>query len=115
MGHLGHLVHADRVNEEGGDAHHVAQLLGQIRAQIGRMLAVGSRLHVVHDPVVDGVGAGGNGAVQTAASAHRVKVRQLVPGGGDGVQNGGLAVVRLIDDAVELVQLLGRVVDAQLV
>ena len=79
------------------------------------MLAIGRRLHVVHDLVIDGVGAGGDGAVQAAAAAHRVKVRQLVAGGGDGVQNGGLAVVRLIDDAVELIQLLGGVVKPQLV
>ena len=115
MGHLGHLVHADGIHEEGGDAHHVAQLLGEIRTQIGGVLAVGGGLHVVHDLIIDGVGAGGDGAVQAAAAAHRVEVRQLVAGGGDGVQNSGLAVVRLVDDAVELVQLLGGVVDAQLV
>lgn len=55
--HLGHLVHADRVHKEGGNAHHVAQLSGQVSAQVGGMLAVGCGLYVGHDLVVDGVGA----------------------------------------------------------
>ena len=38
------------------------------------------------------------GAVQAAAAAHRVKVLQLEAGLGDGVQNGILSVVRLVDD-----------------
>ena len=109
--HLGHLVHADRVHKEGGNAHHVAQLARQIRAQIGGMLAVGCGLYVGHDLVVDGVGAGGNGPVQTAAAAHRVEVRQAEAALRHGVQNGLLAVIRLVDDPGEAVQLLGGVVD----
>ena len=78
------------------------------------MLAVGRGLHIVHHLIVDGVGAAGNGAGQSAAPAHRVKVLQLVAGLGDGAEDGVLAVVRLVDDPLEPVQLLGGVVDAQL-
>ena len=78
------------------------------------MLAVGRGLHIVHHLVVDGVGAAGDGTVQTAAAAHRVKVLQLITGLGDSVQDGGLAVVRLVDDPLELIQLFGGVVNAQL-
>ena len=109
--HLGHLVHADRVHKEGGNAHHVAQLTGQVSAQVGGMLTVGRGLYVGHDLVVDGVGAGGNGPVQTAAAADGGKVGQLITGLGDGLENGLLAVVRLVDDPGEAVQLLGGVVD----
>ena len=115
VGHLGHLIHADGVHEEGGDAHGVAQLLGQVRTQVGGVLAVGGGLHVAHDAVVDGVGAGGDGAVQAAAAAHGIEVRQLVAGVGDGAENGLAAVVRLVDDPLEPVQLLRGVVDGQLV
>ena len=114
VGDLGHLVHADGIHEEGGDAHHVAQLPRQIRAQIGGMLAIGRGLHVRHDPVVDGVGAGGDGAVQTAPAAHGGEVGQLIARLGDGLENGLLAVIRLIDDAGELIQLLGGVIDRDL-
>ena len=114
MGDFGHLVHADGIHEEGGDAHHVAQLARQIRAQIGGMLAVGRGLHVGHDPVVDGVGAGGDGAVQTAPAAHGGEVGQLIARLGDGLENGLLTVIGLIDDAGELIQLLGGVIDRYL-
>ena len=114
VGHLGHLVHADRVHEEGGDAHHVPQLAGQIRAQVGGVLAVGRGLHIGHDLVIDGVGAGGDGAVQPAAAADRGKIGQLVSSIADGLENGRLAIVRLVDDPGEPVQLLGRVVDGDL-
>ena len=115
MGDLGHFIHAHGVHEEGGNTHHIAQLLGQIRAQIGGMLAIRRSLHIVHHLVVDGIGAAGDGTVQTAAAAHRVKVLQLIASLGDGVQDGVLAVVRLVDDPLELIQLLGGVVNAQLI
>ena len=114
VGHLRHLVHAHRVNEERRDAHHVAQLLGQIRAQIGRMLAVGRGLHVGHDLVVHGIRTAGDGPVQPAPPAHGGEVAQLIARLGDGLQNGLLAVVRLVDDPGELIQLLGGVVDRDL-
>ena len=112
VGHVRHLVHAHRIHEKGGDAHHVADAPGQIRPQVGGVLAVGRGLHVVHDPVVDGVGAGGDGPVQAAPAAHGGKVRQPKAALRHGVQNGLLAEVRLVNDPVEPVQLLGRVVDA---
>ena len=73
------------------------------------------RGHVVHDPVVDGVGAGGDGPVQAAPAAHRVEVRQAEAALRHGVQNGLLAVIRLVDDPVEAVQLLGGVVHGGLI
>lgn len=114
VGHVRHLVHAHRIHEKGGDAHHVADAPGQIRPQVGGVLAVGRGLHVVHDPVVDGVGAGGDGPVQAAPAAHGGKVRQPKVALCHGVQNGLLAEVRLVNDPVEPVQLLGRVVNALL-
>ncbi len=109
--YLGHLVHADGIDKERGNAHHVAQLARQIRAQIGGMLAVGCGLHIGHDLVVDGVGAAGDGAVQSTPPAHGGEVAQLIARLGDGLQNGRLAVVRLVDDPGELIQLLCGVVD----
>ena len=35
VGHVRHLVHAHRIHEKGGDAHHVADAPGQIRPQVG--------------------------------------------------------------------------------
>ena len=115
VGHLRQLIHAHRVHEKGGNAHHVADAPGQIRPQVGGMLAIGGGLHVVHDPVVDGVGAGGDGPVQAAPAAHRVEVRQAEAALRHGVQNGLLAVIRLVDDPVEAVQLLGGVVHGGLI
>ena len=112
VGHLGHLVHADGIHKKGGNAHHVADAAGQIRPQVRRMLAVGSLLHIPHDGVADSVGAGGNGPVQAAPTAHGVKVAQLIAALRHRVQNGLLPVVRLVDDPVEPVQLLGGMVDA---
>ena len=114
MGHLRHLVHAHRVNEERRNAHHVAQLLGQVRAQVGRMFAVGRGLHVGHDLVVDGVRTAGDGPVQPAPPAHGGKVAQLIARLADGLQNGLLAVARLVDDPGELIQLLCGMVDGDL-
>lgn len=73
----------------------VADAAGQIRPQIRRMLAVGSLLHIPHNGVADSVGAGGNGPVQAAPTAHGVKVAQLIAALRHRVQNGLLPVVRL--------------------
>lgn len=54
---LRHLIDAHGVDEEGGDADHVADLSGEVGTEVGGVLTVGSGLHIVHDLVVDGIGA----------------------------------------------------------
>ena len=76
------------------------------------MLPVGRLLHVTHNGVADGVGAGGNGTVQAAPTAHGVKIGQPVAALRHRVQNRLPAVVRLVDDPLKPIQLLRGVVDA---
>ena len=111
---LRHLIDAHGVDEEGGDADHVADLSGEVGTEVGGVLTVGSGLHIVHDLVIDGIGAGGDGAVQAAAAADRVEIAQLEARLGDGIQNSLFAVVRLVDDLVELIQLLRGVIQTEL-
>ena len=74
------------------------------------MFTKGSLFHILHHPVIDRVGAGGNRPVQTAAAANRVKIRQLEAALLHRCQHGRLAVVRLINHPFELIQLLCGVI-----
>ena len=112
MGHLRHLVHAHRVHEKGRDTDQITNAPGQICPQIGGMLAVGSLLHILHHPVADGVGAGGDRAVQAATAAHGIEILQAEAPLRPRLQHSPLAELRLIDDPVEALQLLSRVDDA---
>ena len=77
------------------------------------MLAVGRRLHICHHLVVDSISAGGDGTVQAAAAAYGIKVRKLEACFGNSRQNRVLAVIRLVDDLLKLVQFLRGMVNAQ--
>ena len=76
------------------------------------MLAVGGLLHILHHPVTDGVGAGGDRAVQAATATHGIEILQAEAALRHRLQHSPLAELRLIDDPVEALQLLSRVDDA---
>ena len=78
------------------------------------MLAVGGLLHILHHPVADGVGAGGDRTVQAATATHGVEILQAEAALRHRLQHRPLTQGRLIDDPVEALQLLSRVDDALL-
>ena len=108
-GHVGQLVHHHGVDDVGGDAQRIADLAGDDAAQIGGMLALHADGAVVHQIVVDSVGAAADGTQQTAAAGNGrqgVDIEILLP---QRLQHQLATPVLLGGDGVELGDILGAV------
>ena len=112
--HLRHLVHTDGIHKKSRDSRHCAQFSGQIGTQIGWMLAIWRRFHVMHHPFIHGVCTRWNGTIQAAPTAHRVKIPHIIAGSSNSVENRRLSILRLIDHMGESIQLFRRMIDAHL-